>query len=167
MTDIDIGYSLDPSGYLAGASAIEAANTRMNAAMVGTAGLASGVGKALSMMTPGKATIAGMGLFAQQAAQAQQSMAGLAATSTVTGVSVGKLATGIRSMARELPLGNTASRELVDQFTKMGVAGSGSEQKILKLAKATAQLSGATGEGPAQLARTSSSGCSSPTRPRR
>jgi uncharacterized phage infection (PIP) family protein YhgE len=153
VTDIDIGYNLDNAGYLAGISQIEQANARVQQSMGGVTTTSTGLSRALGMITPGRATIAGMTLLAQQAAQAQQSLSGLQATSAVTGVNVGKLSTGIRQMARDMPLGGTASRQLVEQFTKMGVASTGSEQRIMKLATSVQKLSGATGEGPAQLAQ--------------
>lgn len=152
MTDIDIGYSLDNAGYMAGMAQIEQANARVQQSIGSVTTTSTGLSRALAMVTPGRATIAGMTLLAQQAAQAQASLQNLSATSTVTGTNVGKLAGGMRQMARDMPIGGTASRQIVEQFTKMGLGAAGSEQKILKLSTTVAKLSGATGEGPAQLA---------------
>ena len=153
MTDIDIGYNLDTAGYLAGISAIEQANARVQQSIGSVTTTSTGLSRALGLVTPGRATIAGFTLLAQQAAQAQQNLSGLAATSAVTGTNVGKLAGGIRQMSRDMPLGSTASRQLVEQFSKIGLASAGSEAKILRLSTSVAKLSGATGEAPGQLAQ--------------
>ncbi|MEP7036243.1 MAG: phage tail tape measure protein, partial [Actinomycetota bacterium] len=150
--DITIDYSLNPSGYLSGAQAVSQANTGLQqsfGSMLTTGTLAS---KAMDAITPKRASLAGFGLMAQAAANTEQSLSGLAATATVTGVNYGKLGATIHQLARDLPLGDKAARDTVTQFTQMGVAGEGTEKKIAALATTTLKLAGATGEGPAALA---------------
>ena len=153
MSDVDIQYTLDPSGYLIGANQIVAANAQIQQSMVATSAGSLGLSKALSLVTPGRAAVAGLSLFTKTAADAQQQMSGLEATATVTGVSMGKLGQGVRQLARDLPIGRAGATQIVEQFTKMGVSAAGSEDKILRLAKASAQLGGATGENMSGLAQ--------------
>lgn len=150
--DIIIDVGMDPALYLAGADQLTGANSKLQQSMAGVVTTSSGVQKALSLVTPGRATLAGLGGLAAAAAQAEQQLSGLAATSAVTGLNTGKLAGGMRNLAREMPVGNTVARQTVEQFTKMGIAASGSEQKISDLSKGVIRLSGATGEGPGGLA---------------
>lgn len=149
--DIDIQYSLDPSGYLVGVNQIDAANQRAQASMAGLMTTSSGLQRAWDLVTPKRAAIAGLGLMAQQAAQTEQQLSGLSATSVITGVNQGKLAAGIRAAARDMPIGFQQARALTEQYTKMGVSGAGSERQIARLVTTSARLGGATGEGPAQL----------------
>ena len=152
MADDDIQYTLDPSGYLVGVNQIDAANQRLQASMGGVVTTSTGLQRALNAVTPGRAAVASLSLLAQQASGVEQQLSGLSATSAVTGVSVSKLGTQIRQTARDMPVGFDTARMLTEQYTRMGVAGAGSENKIAKLVTTTAKLSGATGEGPGQLA---------------
>lgn len=149
---ISIPVDLDTQGFVAGAgqagAAADSLNSKLGALTVGSGSLRG----AFDAMTPGKASLAAMGAFAALAANQQQRMSGLSATAKVTGVNVATLATGVRQMARDMPLGSKASLAVVEQFTKMGVAAKGSEVQIGRLSKSVLQLSGATGEGPGQLA---------------
>lgn len=153
MSDIDIGYDLDPSGYLAGVNAIDQANQRLQASISGVTTTTAGLSKAYSLITPGRATLAGLALLSQQAGSAEEQLSNLQATSAITGANVGRLAGSVRQMSREMPLGSTATRQMVEQFTKMGVGAAGSEARIAKLAQTSSRLAGATGEGPAALAQ--------------
>ena len=151
MEGVVIDYSLDPTGYLSGVGQVMAGNTGMQQSMSGVLTSSTMMQRAMSAITPARLGTAAITGFALAAASAQHSMAGLEAASTVTHVRVGKLASGIRQMARDMPIGGGAN-ELVTQFTKMGVASEGSEAKIIKLATASAKLGGATGESAAGLA---------------
>lgn len=151
--DISVGYTIDPSGYLMGVNQIDAANQQLQRSMGGITTSSTLFSRALGMVTPGRATLAGMGAFTERAAAMQESMAGIRATSAVTGVSVEKLRVGINQMARDLPIGNEGAKQVVEQMTKMGVGAAGAERKILSLADTTAKLSGATGENVQSLAQ--------------
>ena len=148
----DIEYSLDPSGYLVGVNQVDQANQRLQQSLQGVVTTSGALQRAYDAVTPKRATIAGLGLLAAGAAQTEQSLSGMSATAAVTDVNVSKLAGGIRAMAREMPMGFQASRQLTEQLTRQGIAGAGSERQIIALAKASQRLSGATGEGPSQLA---------------
>ena len=152
MDSIVIDYGLDPSGYMTGVGQIAAGNTALQQSMAGVTTGSTVMQKALAMITPTRAAGAALTGFAVQAAATEKSLSGLEATSTVTGVSVGKLAGGIRQMARDFPIGNDGAAQLVSQFTKMGVASKGSEGQILKLSTSVAKIAGATGESTAAIA---------------
>jgi TP901 family phage tail tape measure protein len=148
----DIQVTLDPTNYLVGVNQIDQANQRLQRSF-GTAATGSvGMQKALAVVTPGRAAIAGMTVFAAQAAKSQQGLSNLQATAAVTDVRVDKLSGSIRKMARDMPLGYEASKQLVEQVTKMGVASKGSEKLIESLAVTTSKLGGATGENVSALA---------------
>jgi TP901 family phage tail tape measure protein len=148
----DIEVSLDPSGYLTGVNQIDQANTQLQASFAKVTTSTTLLQKGLSVITPSRALMGGMTLLSVRSAETQKNMSQLAATSAVTGVRVDKLAGGIRSLAKELPLGADGARELVEQFSKSGISAEGSEKKIIRLSKSIAMLSGATGEAPGALA---------------
>ena len=145
--DITIDVGMDPSAYLSGSQQIQAANAGMVASFGQITGTSGMVGRALSLITPGRAALAGWSAMAYQSGQVQQSLGGLRAISTVTGVDVGKLTTSMHNLAREFPVGNSGAQALVTQFTQMGIQGAGTEAKINALAKSTASFSSATGAG--------------------
>lgn len=153
MPDVDIEYSLDPSGYLVGVNQIDAANQRLSSSMAGVTTASTGLAKALAIITPSRAATAGMLAFAAGAAQTEQQLSGLAATTVTTGASLGKLTASIRQTARDLPIGFQGAKDLTEQFTKMGIAGAGSEKQISQLVTASAKLGGATGENMQALAQ--------------
>lgn len=150
--DIDIGYDIDPSGYLAGVNQIDQANQQLQRSLGNVVVSTSAMQKALGAITPSRATTAGMLLLATSAAQTEQRLSNLQAISTTTGASFAKLAGGVRTLAREMPIGDS-SRQLIETFSKMGIGASGAEGKITDLAKATAQLGGATGDNFIDLAK--------------
>ncbi|HEY5787509.1 MAG TPA: phage tail tape measure protein [Microlunatus sp.] len=148
----DIEVSLDPSGYLAGVNQIDAANQQLQASFAKVTTSTTLLQKGMAVITPSRAMLGGMTVLAARSAETQKNLSQLAATSTVTGARVDKLAGGIRSLAKELPLGTDAARQLVEQFSKSGISAEGSEKKIIRLSKSIALLSGATGEAPNALA---------------
>ena len=150
---IVIDYGLDPSDYIAGVSQITSANSQLQQSFGGLTSTTSLLQRAMDVVTPKRAAIAGWSAMASAAAAQEQALSGLSATSAITGINTEKLTGSINQLARTLPMGASASRQTVMQFTQMGVASAGSEPKIAKLSKTVLELSGATGEGPAQLAQ--------------
>ena len=152
MDSVVIDYGLDPSGYLNGLSQIAAGNTSLQQSMAGVVTGSTAMQRAMGMITPARLGTVAISGVALAAAHSQQTLQGMEAASTITQVSVDKLSKGIRSMARDMPIGTDGATALVTQFTKMGVASQGSESKILKLSTTVAKLGGATGENATELA---------------
>ncbi len=150
--DITFDVGMDAQGYVVGATQIAGANNRLMQSFGGLAVQTTLVQKALSLVTPQRAVMVGLGALAKTAADTQQEFAGFRATAELTGASYGKLGDQAKQLARDFPIGAQAARQVVGAFTQMGVAGSGTEAKIGKLSTTIAQLSGATGDGPQQLA---------------
>ena len=150
--DITIDVGMNNSQYLAGADQVYGANSKLQASMLGVSSGSMNVQKALHLITPGRATLVGFTALAVAAADTEQNLSGLRATSAVTGISTEKLGKSIRQLARDMPLGNDGSRQLIQQYTQMGVSSAGSEIRIGKLATTVARLAGATGEDPGGLA---------------
>ena len=101
---------------------------------------------------PSRAVSGQMNSLTAAAAAAEQQFSSFAAVATTTGSSYEKLTEQAKQLARDFPIGRQAAVQVVGQFTQMGVAGKGAEEQIGRLSKTVVQLSGATGEGPQQLA---------------
>ena len=152
MDSVVIDYGLDPSGYMTGIGQVMAGNTSLQQSMNNVTTGSTLMSKALSMVTPGRVATGALMGFAATAANTQKQLSGLEATSAVTGVSVGKLGAGIRQIAKDFPIGSSGAAQLVTQFTRMGIAGQGSEGQILKLSTSVAKMAGATGESASTIA---------------
>lgn len=144
--DIDIGYSLDPSGYLVGINQIDQANQRLSQSMAGVVSSTSMLSRAIGTLAPSRAMASNMLAMADAAAKSEQAMSGLHATAVTTGADFGKLSSSVRSLARDFPIGRAGAQQMVEMFTKLGVASAGSEAKIDQLARTAVKMSGATGE---------------------
>lgn len=150
--DISFDVALDAQGYVAGAAQIAQANTRLGGTFSQLATAARGVQHSIDQVTPGRASLAGWSALTAAAADSEQAFSSFRATASLTGASYEKLSAGAKQLARDLPIGGQAARQVVQAFNQMGVAGAGSEGRVLKLAESVAKLSGATGEAPAALA---------------
>ena len=150
--DITIGYGIDASGYAAGMAQIDQANQLANRSMLAVAASAVGLRQTLAQISPSNMKTLGGGQMVKEAAETQQALSGLSAMAETTKVSAGKLQGTMRDLARTFPIGTQGGREVVMQFTKMGVAAAGSEGQIAKLATSVVKLSGATGENMGELA---------------
>lgn len=150
--DINFDVTLDSAGYVSGANAIAIANTRLGQSFSMLGMSANGVQKALDVASPNASSSQRWGSLTRAAADAQQQFSGFRATAETTGASYEKLSEQAKKLARDFPVGSQAATQIVGAFTKMGVSGKGAESQIGALSKTIVQLSGATGEGPGQLA---------------
>lgn len=151
--DINIDLALDPSMYLAGVQQMTQANTGLAQSFSPVIVQSAMAQRAIDAMTPKRATLVAWGGLATMAAQSEQGYAKMAAQATVTHANVERLTGGVRKLAQTMPVGNQGGKAIVEQITSMGVASEGSEKRVLSLATTVGKLSGATGEGPAQLAQ--------------
>lgn len=153
MTQPDpIQLDLDTGGYTQGLNQASAATDQFGNTLHTTYAAMTPMQRAMDLITPSRALLAGFAGLAANAANVQQALAPMAATARVTGANMATLSAGMRTLARDIPMGNAGARELVQQLTQLGLAARGSEMQVGQLGKVFGNLGGATNEGPAGLA---------------
>lgn len=153
MTQPDpIQLDLDTSGYVQGLGRADSVTDQFGNTLHATYAAMTPMQRAMDLITPPRALLAGFAGLAANAANVQQQLAPMAATARVTGANMATLSAGMRTLARDIPIGNAGARELVTQLTRLGLAARGSEMQVGQLGKVFGNLGGATGEGPAGLA---------------
>lgn len=108
--------------------------------------------RALAAITPSRAALAGWGALAAAAGNTQSALSTLSAQATVTEARMGKLSSGMQSLARSYGIGNSGARELYTTLGRLGTIAQGTENGVARLAVTFTKLSGAVGEGSSGLA---------------
>lgn len=144
--------NLNTEGFVASAQQALTATSALNT-QLGVLGTTSyGMNRALAAVIPGAALTAGFGKFAAGAASAQQQLAGLQATASVTGADFTKMSAGIQAAARAFPVGTAGAQAMYQTLANVGVAGKGTEAQMRSLSKTFIELGGSTGEFAPNLA---------------
>lgn len=162
MTEtVGIDLQLNSQQYSQQAGLAQAQSTALAQSLAGLAASVALVGRGWNNAAPSRTHLAAFGSFAAMAAQSERNLSGLNATQAVTGQRADQLGRGIRSLARDFPIGNAAAQQTVTTFTQLGLAMKGQEQRVLSLSKTMVQLQGANGgfapqyaQSMAQLERT-------------
>lgn len=148
MTEVmDFALNADVSNYVQGIGQAQSSTSSFDSSFKTMLLTAGGAAAVMDKITPKRAHLLGFGLLAKSAADAEAGLSSLAARTAVTGASYDKLTSGIRQLARQMPVGSQAIQATVEQIGQMGVTGAGTERQVIALAKTMTRLAGATGEG--------------------
>jgi TP901 family phage tail tape measure protein len=158
------GFDLDlnAGGYIQQAGQALSTTTALEQSISRLAVTSGVMGRSWQQASPSRQHIAAFGAYTAAAAAQERALSGLAATQAVTGQSAERLGRGMRSLAREMPVGQRATQQTVETINQLGVAAAGQERKVVSLGRIVTQLQGANSgtfapqlaQGMAQLERT-------------
>ena len=163
MTEpLNLDLNLDAQGYIDQAGQALAVTQQLDGGLRGLAVTTAGMQRVWGAASPSREHVAMMTAYAGAAAAAQYQLSGLQATQTVTHQSTQQLASGMRQLARDIPIGNQQAQALVKTIDQLGIVGDRSVQKIVQISNTIAKLQQANmgtnalllGPGMVQLERT-------------
>ena len=126
MTQPDpIVLNVDPSNFVAGLSQAQQATGGFVTSLRGVPLAVGPMQRSLDAITPKRATLLGFSALAAGAADTQQQLVGVHVQSKLVGTDFNQMSGGIRTLAKELPIGNAGARAMYSTLTQLGVAGTG------------------------------------------
>lgn len=154
MTEnIDLALNLDASGYVQGAQQVTGATQQMATGFDGVERKSGTLGRALAVITPGRAMVAAWAAPTAAAAAFEQRLGGMQAVAKVTGQSMAGLQTAMSGLARTFPVGNKGALEVVSTLQSIGYSGKNQIGVINDLGKAYIRLGAATGQNASLIGR--------------